>query len=46
MRLPVKSHGVEYVSMSDLFYSDIYCVVADAAGLPLMSAGVVNRRTG
>lgn len=30
-----QSHGVEYVSMIDAFCSDIYCVVADAAGSPL-----------
>jgi hypothetical protein len=35
MRLLAKSHGVEYVSMIDLFCSDIYCAVADATGSPL-----------
>ena len=33
------SHGVEYVSMIDLFCSDIYCVVVDAAGSPLLFDG-------
>ena len=39
MRLLAKSQGVEYVSMIDLFCSDIYCVVADAAGSPLLFDG-------
>ena len=39
MRLLARSHGVEYVSMIDLFCSDIYCVVADAAGSPLLFDG-------
>jgi SGNH domain (fused to AT3 domains) len=39
MRLLAKSHGVEYVSMIDLFCSGIYCAVADATGSPLMFDG-------
>jgi peptidoglycan/LPS O-acetylase OafA/YrhL len=39
MRLLAKSHGVEYVSMIDLFCSDIYCAVADATGSPLLFDG-------
>jgi hypothetical protein len=40
------SHGVEYVSMIDLFCSDIYCVVVDAAGSPLLFDGEHFTRTG
>ncbi|HWS61739.1 MAG TPA: acyltransferase family protein [Steroidobacteraceae bacterium] len=39
MRLLAKSRGVEYVSMIDLFCSDIYCAVADATGSPLLFDG-------
>jgi peptidoglycan/LPS O-acetylase OafA/YrhL len=39
MRLLAKLHGVEYVSMIDLFCSDIYCAVADATGSPLLFDG-------